>query len=425
MTPTLAANAAALPTVGWLIIIAAALVLGTAIGWLAAARRQTRQGAESAALARQVAHLEGQLGQSEATRERVADELTWQRDHNGELQKQVEPLREAVRGLSEQVALAESRRIRSEAEWSEKISQMTTGFAQASNSVRAEARSLTAALGRTEKRGAWGEMQLRTLVEAAGMLPHVHFVEQDQSTDDSGRALRPDLVVDLAGGRSVVVDSKVPLDAFLRLATEDSPDHGAPADSADSALAEHGRLVHQHILSLSAKEYWRRYNSPEFVILFLPSESLLSTALEARPDLIQFGLDRKVLLATPTTLLAMLHTVTHSWREVEVAAQARRIQQAGVELYERLVGLANRLDKVGRSLNRTVDDYNALVGSVERRVLVTGRRMRDMGISSDEIPQPAPVTNPPRALAASDWDDLEDPQQPTASPDPAVDRGVA
>lgn len=422
MTPTLAVNAATLPTVGWLTIIAASLILGTAIGWLAAARRNSRQGAESAGLARQVAHLEGQLGQSEASRERVADELAWQRDHNGELEKQVEPLREAFRGLSEQVALAESRRIRSEAEWAEKISRMTTDFAQASNSVRAEARSLTAALGRTEKRGAWGEMQLRTLVEAAGMLPHVHFVEQDQSTDDSGRALRPDLVVDLAGGRRVIVDSKVPLDAFLRLATEDSPDHGAPADSA---LDEHGRLVHQHILSLSAKEYWRRYNSPEFVIMFLPSESLLSTALEARPDLIQFGLDRKVLLATPTTLLAMLHTVTHSWREVEVATQARRIQQAGVELYERLVGLANRLDKVGRSLNRTVDDYNALVGSVERRVLVTGRRMRDMGISSDEIPQPAPVTNPPRVLAASDWDDLEDPQQPTAPPDRAADRGVA
>ena len=401
------------PTLLWLALIGASLLVGVTVGRWTAERGKAE---ERSRLLQTVAQLEGRLREAESTRERAEDELSWQRRHNGELEKQVEPLREAFRGLSEQMTLAESRRVRSETELGEKVSRMATDFAHASSSVRKEARALTAALGRTEKRGTWGEMQLRTLVEASGMLPHVHFVEQDHSTDDSGKALRPDMIVDLAGGRRIVVDSKVPLDAFLRLAADDDPESPGTGD----ALDEHGRLVHQHIQTLSTKEYWRRYDSPEFVILFLPSESLLSTALEARPDLIQVGLDRKVLLATPTTLLAMLHTVTHSWHQVEVAAQARRIHEAGGELYARLVGLATRLDKVGRSLNRTVDDYNALVGSVEKRVLVSARRMHEMGISQDEVPAVPTVTDTPRLLESPGWDALADPQTP--SPDTSATR---
>lgn len=407
MIHVMASDPPGTPVLLWLALIGAALLVGAAVGWSFAERRRTRERSDRSLLEQQIAQLQGRLLESESARARADDELAWQRRHNGDLENQLEPLREAFRGLSDQVTRAESRRVRSETELGERVSRMATDFAQASSSVRSEARALTSALGRNEKRGTWGEMQLRTLVEASGMMPHVHFVEQDHTTGDSGRALRPDLVVDLAGGRRIVVDSKVPLDAYLRLAASDE-DAGAAAHP--DALIEHGRLVHQHIQHLSAKEYWRRYDSPEFVILFLPSESLLSSALEARPDLIQFGLDRKVLLATPTTLLAMLHTVTHSWHQVEMADQAHQIQQAGVELYERLVGLASRLDKVGRSLNRTVEDYNALVGSVERRVLVTGRRMRDMGVSREEIPETTVVTASPRALAAPDWDAFGDPQ---------------
>lgn len=413
MIHVMASNETTTPATLWLALIGAALLVGAAVGWALAQRRRAQEAVERSRLLQSVAQLEGRLREAESTRERAEDELGWQRRQNGELEKQIGPLREAFRDLSDQMVKAEARRVRSETELGEKVSRMATDFAQASGSVRKEARALTAALGRTEKRGTWGEMQLRTLVEASGMLPHVHFVEQDHSTDDSGKALRPDMIVDLAGGRRIVVDSKVPLDAFLRLAADDEP--ATPETGAGDALDEHGRLVHQHIQNLSTKEYWRRYDSPAFVILFLPSESLLSTALEARPDLIQVGLDRKVLLATPTTLLAMLHTVTHSWHQVEVAAQARRIHEAGAELYERLIGLATRLDKVGRSLNRTVDDYNALIGSVERRVLVSARRMHEMGVSHDELPTVSRVADTPRLLASADWDALEDPQTP--SPD--------
>ena len=208
----------------------------------------------------------------------------------------MEPMREAFQTLSKQVNQAEKNRIQAEAELGQKVATMAKEFGEASRNVQVEARKLSTVLSRTEKRGAWGEMQLRGLVEASGMMRHVHFVEQDHTNTESGGALRPDLIIDLAGGRKVIVDSKVPLEAFLRLA-------GGEDEGADEALAEHGRLVHQHIQSLSAKEYWRRYDSPEFVIMFLPSEGLLSAALEARPELIQQGLDKKVFLATPTTLL--------------------------------------------------------------------------------------------------------------------------
>ncbi len=389
------------------------LLAGIAVGWQLATRRRHAAAADHSALREQLAEQAGRLREAESTRLRTEEDLAWQRRHNGDLEKQIQPLQQALRGLREQMSDAEHRRARSEAELGERVSRMARDFAAASQGVQREARALTAALGRTEKRGAWGEMQLRTLVEASGLVRHVHFVEQDHTSGDGeSAALRPDLVVDLAGDRHAVVDCKVPLDAFLRLAAEDG--------DAEEALAEHGRLVRGHIQSLGGKEYWRRYNSPEFVILFLPSEGLLSSALEASPDMIQYGLDRKVLLATPTTLLAMLHTITYSWRQVEMAQQARAIQAAGVELYDRLVGMADKFDKVGKSLSRAVADYNGLVGSVERRVLVSGRRMQEMGVSDCELATVGTVADQPRRLTAPDWVDVRDPQSPPAATRPEV-----
>ena len=362
------------------------------------ARTQAEFQTERAALREQLADLSGQVRASQQTYEQTKADLEWQREHNGELEKKMAPMREAFQQLARQVREAEQTRIQAEAELGQKVATMAREFGEASRNVQAEARKLSTVLSRTEKRGAWGEMQLRGLVEASGMLRHVHYVEQDHTRSDTGGALRPDLIIDLAGGRKVIVDSKVPLDAFLRLAGDDT-------GSADDVLAEHGRLVHQHIQSLSAKEYWRRYDSPEFVIMFLPSEGLLSAALEARPDLIQQGLDKKVFLATPTTLLAMLHTITHSWRQVEAAEQAREIQAVGAEIYERLTSMATRLDGVGRAIGRSVTEYNKLVGTMETRVLVSGRKMANLSIADEPLPDVERVTDNPRELKPSAWPD--------------------
>jgi DNA recombination protein RmuC len=396
-----------------LITLAAGFVVGTMVGQhrgrlaarqdiVAAEERLTGARAEfqseRSSLREQLAELSGQVRASQQTYEQTKGDLEWQREHNGELEKKMAPMREAFDQLSRQVREAEKTRIQAESELGQKVATMAKEFGEASRNVQAEARKLSTVLSRTEKRGAWGEMQLRGLIEASGMLRHVHYVEQDHTRSESGAALRPDVIIDLAGGRKVIVDSKVPLDAFLRLAGDDT-------GSADDALAEHGRLVHQHIQSLSAKEYWRRYDSPEFVIMFLPSEGLLSAALEARPDLIQHGLDKKVFLATPTTLLAMLHTITHSWRQVEAAEQAREIQAVGAELYERLTTMATRLDGVGRAIGRSVTEYNKLVGTVETRVLVSGRKMANLSVADSPLPDVDRVTETPRDLKPGAWPD--------------------
>lgn len=426
-----------------LVVAVAALVCGGAVGWLASrarsaddrraaseqiARTEAESNNRQSILREELATLSGELRAAHDNAARTQEDLDWQRRQNGELEKRMAPLREAFETLRAQVDSAERRRIKSDAELGQTVSRMATDFGEATRSVRDEARKLSTVLSRTERRGAWGEMQLRGLVESSGLVRHVHFVEQDQTSGDAGN-LRPDLVVDLTGGRKVVVDSKVPLDAFLRL-------DSAPSDS--DALMEHGRLVHQHIQSLSTKEYWRRYNSPEFVVMFLPSEGLLSAALEARPDLIQQGIDRRVLLATPTTLLAMLHTISHAWRQVEAAQQAHEIHAVGVELYQRLLAMAERIDGVGRAIGRSVAEYNKLVGTLESRVLPSGRRMQAFDLGGDQVSTVDQLVESPRPLRAGSWDDPEgqsprtdhpeifDPQCAAPSPDPkAADDSAA
>lgn len=423
-------DSSALTSLLLLLVLAVGLAAGALIGWLSARSRAEAQvtatadrlaaaesdfARERAALREELADVSGQLRVSQQGAHQTKEELEWQRRQNGELEKKMAPMREAFDSLRDKVDKAEARRIRSEAELGAKVAQMSKDFGEATRNVRDEARKLSTVLSRTEKRGAWGEMQLRGVVEASGMLQHVHFVEQDHSATDAG-VRRPDMIIDLAGGRKVIVDSKVPLDAFLRLDGDEDP---------VEVLAEHGRLVHQHIQSLSAKEYWRRYDSPEFVIMFLPSEGLLSAALEARPALIQEGVDKKVFLATPTTLLAMLHTITHSWRQVEAAAQAREIQQAGAELYQRLLTMADRLDGVGRAIGKSVTEYNKLVGTIETRVIPAGRRMENLSVADTPLPQHDEVADSPRALKAGLWPDEAALASDTELVDPQTDNPAA
>ncbi|MDF1605370.1 DNA recombination protein RmuC [Nocardioides sp. YIM 152315] len=236
--------------------------------------------------------------------------------------------------------------------------------------LQRETRSLSTALRKPQVRGRWGELHLRRAVELAGLVDRCDFAEQVR-LDDGAR--RPDLVVRLVGGRSVVVDAKVPLDAYLdATSTDDAEDHRRH-------LARHAAQLRTHVDALGGKRYWRSLaESPEFVVLFVPAESFLAAALDADPALIEYAAARQVVLATPTTLIALLRTVAHGWSHEALADQAREIHGLGRELHERLASMNGHLDQLGRSLNAAVGHYNQTVGSLESRVLVSARRFGDL-----------------------------------------------
>jgi DNA recombination protein RmuC len=222
-------------------------------------------------------------------------------------------------------------------------------------------------------RGRWGEMQLRRVVEAAGMLAHCDFAEQTTLSAD-GRLSRPDLIVKLAGGKQVIVDAKAPLQAYLEALEADSDDARAERFRA------HARQIKDHVTKLSAKGYWTQLDAtPEFVVMFIPGEPFYGAALEHDPTLIEEAAKRQVILATPTTLIAVLWAVAHGWREERLAENAREISELGSDLYRRLCTLGDHVAKVGRSLGTAVGAYNELAGSLESRVFPSARRFRDLG----------------------------------------------
>ena len=262
--------------------------------------------------------------------------------------------------------------------------------------LRGQTANLVTALRAPAARGRWGELQLRRVVEIAGMLPHCDFTEQPSARTDDGRQ-RPDLVVHLAGGKHVVVDAKVPLAAYLH-ALEATTD----ADRR-RGFADHARQLRTHVHQLSAKAYWRQFGpSPEFVVLFVPSDAVLAAALEHDPALLEDAVGRNVLLATPVTLIALLRTVAHTWRQEALADNARAVCQLGRELHERLSTLGAHINGVGRSLDRAVDSYNRAVGSLESRVLVSARRFSQLGAADGDLAAPEPVETTTRRLSAAE-----------------------
>ncbi len=253
----------------------------------------------------------------------------------------------------------------------------------AGESLRRETQQLSQALRAPTVRGQWGELQLRRVCELAGMLAYCDFEPQVTVRNDDGTQ-RPDLVVRLPGGRQLVVDAKAPLSAYLEAM-------GAPDDRARTArLAEHAAHLRGHVQRLSAKKYWAQFaDAPEFVVLFLPGEAFFAAALEADPSLLEAALSERVLLATPTTLIALLKATAYGWRQERVAEDAARIVALGRELQERLITFDEQLGEVGKGLHRAVTSYNRAVGSLESRVLVSARKLGELGVAGGALEAPA------------------------------------
>ncbi|WP_139982955.1 DNA recombination protein RmuC [Nocardioides litoris] len=317
---------------------------------------------------------------AERAAERVADRVA--DDRVGEALGQQAVVRESLERLHDQLRDLEHGRV----SWQGQLHQQVLDMRASTDSLRRETQTLTTALRRPQVRGRWGELHLRRAVELAGLVEHCDFSEQAR-LDDGAR--RPDLVVHLAGGCTVVVDAKVPLDAYLDATGCDDDEERA------AHLARHARQLRQHVDLLSGKAYWRsQEGSAEFVVLFVPAESFLAAALDADASLLEHAATRDVVVATPTTLIALLRTISHGWRHEALSARADEVHRLGRELHARLGTFAGHLDRLGRSLNQAAGHYNSAVGSLESRVLVQARRFDDLGVvtaSDADLPAPRPV----------------------------------
>ncbi len=306
------------------------------------------------------------------------------------VEQMVAPLRDTLGRVEDQLRGLEQARIAAYTSLTEQV-----GFSrQASEQLREQTSSLVTALKAPQARGRWGEMQLRRVVEMAGMVEHCDFTEQATVTTSDG-VLRPDLVVRLAGGKQIVVDAKVSLAAYLQAV--ESRDDEVTAER----MKAHARHLRTHVDQLAAKDYWRAFQpTPEFVVLFVPGDVFLGPALEHDPTLLEHAMSKRVLSATPTTLMAMLRTVSYTWQQEALTAHARQVFELGQELYRRLGGLGGHVHKLGRSLTRAVDDYNSTVGSLERTVLSQARKMAELHVTEADLPAPEPLDAMTRPLGA-------------------------
>jgi DNA recombination protein RmuC len=369
-----------------LLVLFVGLALGAAIGGLTVRSR-----------------LDGSAAQErrQALEHRVADHAV---------------VKEGLERLHDQMRDLEQQRV----SWQAMLRQQVEDVRHSTDSLRRETASLATALRKPQVRGRWGELHLRRAVELAGMVDRCDFAEQvsvarDDASGSADRGrLRPDLVVQLAGGKHVVVDAKVPLDAFLD-ATSANDD-----EEREAHLRRHARQLRTHVDALGGKAYWRALPAtPEFVVLFVPGESFLSAALEAEPELLEYAASRQVVLATPTTLIALLRTVAYAWTQETLADKAREIHTLGRELHDRVSVMAGHLDRLGRSLTASVSSYNRTVGSLETRVLVSTRRFQELQVTDQELTAPEPVTDAVRPLTAAELlDAVAERPEPLSDGDP-------
>ena len=302
----------------------------------------------------------------------------------------VEPLRETLGKISEHITQVDRDRATS----AQALTTQLQSVGETQERLRRETEGLVRALKSPNQRGRWGEVQLRNIIERAGMTAYCgDFAEKDSVEDEYGRRSIPDMTVRLPNGSCVVIDSKVPIDAYLRAI--DLSDDG----QRDALFKDHARQVREHIKGLSAKTYWAKFTpTPELVVMFVPGEPLFSVALQADPTLFDYAADLRVIPASPLTLLALLRTVASAWQHQRLADNAEQIRALGVELYERLAQMADHVQDVGTNLRQAGAAYDRFLGSLESRVLVTARRFRDLGVSpSKEMPEvAAPLAIEPR-----------------------------
>ncbi|MEV4164261.1 DNA recombination protein RmuC [Nonomuraea dietziae] len=387
------------------------LALGIAVGFLLARTRAAVRVAEADARAKAAAdklvYVEEQLAerfQSLSTRALDVNNIRFlelaetrmsasRAEATGDLDQRrqavehlVEPLKDLLARVESQLRDTESGHRAARAE----LTQQMEYVRQSNDQLRSQTTALVRALQRPEARGRWGELQLRRVAEIAGMQRFCDFDEQVVEGPH-----RPDMVVRLTGGKNIVVDSKVSLAAYLEA-----------AETGDESLASvrldaHARHVREHVDRLAAKAYWQSFNpSPEFVVLFIPGEAFLAPALERDPSLLEYALHRRVHIATPTTLITMLRTAHYAWQQAALSENARAVFELGKELYDRLSSLGRNVESLGKALTRAVESYNKTVGSLESRVLVTARKLHDLGVVDGELDPPDMLEHLPRPLAS-------------------------
>lgn len=392
-----------------------ALLLGLALGWLLArtllAARLTQCGTEVA-----LARAERDTARSQA--------LEWQRDAesdqalreaDGRTAAELTPLRAALDRVEAQVRTLERDRLEQFGQVGEHLEQVVNQ----TRSLQQQTANLASALSSSGTRGTWGELQLRRVMEHAGMLAHCDFDEQVGAISRHEARVRPDAVVRLPGGKVIVVDSKVPMTAFLRAQGED-----VRAAESQRLLRDHATALRGHVEALAAKEYWSAFStSPELVICFVPSDAVLAAGLRAAPDLYDHAQSRKVVLASPATLLAVLRATALAWQQDALAENARELLTLGTELHHRLGTVGKHMSSVGTSLRRSVESFNQLVGTMESRVMVTSRRMHELGLTESEHPPIVPVAVAPRPTGPG-WLAVElDQATPAREELPAVEPG--